>query len=121
MRIRAEHADGVVVAAIEGDLDGRGAVAAQRELEGLMEPGGALLLDVSGMTYLSSGGLRLLYLLRGHAEEERCRLAVSGLTDEVRSVLSATGFLDFFVVHDTVAQATAALRGSGVTVDGGEV
>lgn len=56
------------------------------------------MLDLGEMTYLSSAGLRVLLLAYRRAQESGARIVLVDLPPDVREVMSATGFLDFFEV-----------------------
>jgi anti-sigma B factor antagonist len=62
------------------------------------------------VAYMSSAGLRMMLLLYRHALGKDSRIALVGLSEEIRDTMSATGFLDFFVVSDTVDSGLALLR-----------
>jgi anti-sigma B factor antagonist len=111
IRLSSRRQDDVVVLSLDGELDGRSATTVHQELMEQVPPQGPVLLDLSRLTYLSSGGLRLLYLVARKAEGEPVKVALSGLSQEVRGVLAATGFLQFFTVTDTVQDALQALAG----------
>ena len=69
----------------------------------------AVLLDLSRMSFLSSVGLRVLVVICRQAERNGARLTLAGLPAEVRAVMAATGFLEFFTVADTVTTGVRAL------------
>ncbi len=56
------------------------------------------MLDFGKMTYMSSAGLRVLLLTHRRAEHSGGRIVLTRLSPEVREVMSATGFLDYFAV-----------------------
>lgn len=106
-----QHQDGdVVVVSLDGRLDSRTAPQVQSELGELMPEQARIVLDLSRTSYLSSAGLRVLLLLHRQAERSGSHVALSGIVDDVREVMSATGFLDFFTVTDTVEHGVEALR-----------
>ena len=82
----------------------------QARLGELVPEAPRILLDLSRTSYLSSAGLRVLLLVYRQAQHSGSVLALAGLGDDVREVMSATGFLDFFTVADTVEHGLEALR-----------
>jgi anti-anti-sigma factor len=57
---------------------------------------------------MSSAGLRVLLLAHRRAQSSRARIVLAGLQPDVREVMSATGFLSFFDVLDTVEAGAQA-------------
>jgi anti-sigma B factor antagonist len=104
------HQDGdVAVAVVSGEIDSKTAGAAQAELLPLIEKSGKAVLDLTQVTFMSSAGLRMLLLLSRHATAREGRLALVGLSDEIRDTMSMTGFLGFFRVADTLEAGKSAL------------
>jgi anti-sigma B factor antagonist len=75
-------------------------------------PGQApVLLDLSEVGYISSAGLRILLLAYRRAEQTGTPIALVGVSETLRDVLAATGFLRFFQVADSISDGVAALDG----------
>lgn len=110
MNIELEEMDGVTVATLFGELDSRTAPIVQEKLLTLPEPNGKALLDMSGVSYISSAGLRALLMLYRQMAARDGRVALVGLTENIRDVMSVTGFLDFFNDYETLEAGLAALR-----------
>jgi anti-anti-sigma factor len=64
---------------------------------------------MSKMSYMSSAGLRVLLLVQRRAQATGARVALARLPEDVREVMAATGFLEFFAVCDTVEEGAEAL------------
>jgi anti-sigma B factor antagonist len=101
--------DGVTVIALDGDLDSHSAPEVHTGLGELIPAGGAMLLDLRRLRYMSSAGLRVLLLVYRKARQDGVRLALSAIPDEVSAVMAATGFLDAFTVAGSVADGVEAL------------
>ena len=110
MNIELEEIDGVSVATLFGELDGRTAPLVQEKLMALPSPGGKALLDMSGVAYISSAGLRALLMLYRRMAADNGRVALVGLTEAIKDVMTVTGFLEFFDDYDTLEEGLAALR-----------
>lgn len=102
---------GVTVLPVHGELTSHTAGAVQARLSSLVPDDGSVLLDLGGMTYISSAGLRVLLLLYRQVRASGVRLALVGMSTAVADVLAATGFLDFFTVADSVDDGVRALVG----------
>lgn len=110
MNIELEEMDGVTVATLFGELDGRTAPLVQEKLLALPEPNGKALLDMSGVSYISSAGLRALLMLYRQMAANDGRVALVGLVENIKDVMVVTGFLEFFEDYDTLAEGLSALE-----------
>ncbi len=110
MNIELEEIDGVTVATLFGELDGRTAPIVQEKLLALPQPNGKALLDMSGVSYISSAGLRALLMLYRQMAANDGRVALAGLQENIKDVMIVTGFLEFFDDYDTLEQGLAALQ-----------
>ena len=72
-------------------------------------PEGRVLLDMSGVNYISSAGLRALLMLYRQMAANDGQVALCGLTESIQDVMSVTGFLEFFAAYDTLEEGLAAL------------
>ncbi len=109
MDIEFETVDGITVATLFGELDSRTAPLVQDKLLDLPSPQARVLLEMSGVNYISSAGLRALLMLYRRMASSDGRVALVGLTESIRDVMTVTGFLDFFAAYDTLAEGLAAL------------
>jgi|SRR5690242_20593687 anti-anti-sigma factor len=109
MQVKTARTDGVTIVSIDGEIDGR--TAPQLEAGLASWPGrDRVLLDLSGVSYLSSAGLRALLLIhRRVAGENGGRLVLAGVAPTVVDTMKVTGFLRYFVLLETQADAVAAL------------
>ncbi len=110
MNVELEVMDGVTVATLFGELDSRTAPLVQERLLTLPEPDGKALLDMSGVGYISSAGLRALLMLYRQMTANDGRVALVGLTENIKDVMTVTGFLEFFDDYDTLQEGLAALQ-----------
>ena len=106
---RCTSSDGITTVRLEGTIDGKNAGATQERVLPLIPSDGKLLLDMSAVTYLSSAGLRMLLLLYRQTQAKRSRIALVGLSEEIRDTMSATGFLDYFITAPDEEEGRKAL------------
>lgn len=100
MRLNAHTRGSSTIIAFDGSLDSGTAPGVQEEIDRLMPQAGTVILDLSKMVYMSSAGLRVLLLIHRRARRDGAKIVLAGLVPDVREVMSATGFLDFFEVMD---------------------
>ena len=110
MEISASKAGAIVVLEVSGDIDGKTAPAFQEQVLAQIAPEARILLDLGKVGFMSSAGLRVMLLTYREATGKKARLVLSGLNDGVRTSMSATGFIKFFNVRGSRAEALAALE-----------
>jgi anti-anti-sigma factor len=73
-------------------------------------PQARVLVDLSGVDYISSAGLRALMMASKQSKVGNGRLAVAGLNSIVKEIFTISRFSYVVAVYDSVADALAALR-----------
>jgi anti-sigma B factor antagonist len=109
-QIDLREESGVTIAVIAGDIDGQSAPQVQERLLPVFETSSTIILDMAGVAFLSSAGLRMLLLLYRQATARSGKVILAGLAEQIVDTMSITGFLGFFTVYPTVADALKALR-----------
>jgi anti-anti-sigma factor len=67
-----------------------------------------IIIDCSGLTYISSAGLRAILTTNRHAEQSGTTLLFCGLDGIVRDVFQTAGLLSHLRVYPGIAAALAA-------------
>lgn len=101
----------VTVLALEGELDSSTSAEVRKRISELVPSDGAALLDLGGMSYMSSAGLRVLLLIYRQVRECGVPLALARLNPDVAEVMTGTGFIDFLTVVESVDDGVEALSG----------
>jgi anti-anti-sigma factor len=107
----ARHGDVVVVSA-RGRIDHASAEAFKTALAPHLTstgPGHPLVLDLGGVDYIASVGLRVLMLASRQARAQGGTIAVAALAPLVREIFEISKFTLVFPCHATVTEALAAL------------
>ena len=89
-------------------LDSSNSNQEQEKILSLFDTGSGVILDMTDCTYVSSAGLRVLLYSYKVAASKGHKILLVGVCDEVRDVMSMTGFEKFFDLFDTVEEAQAA-------------
>lgn len=106
--------DGVVIAALGGDLDIAAVPAVREWLLGLLRPGAIrLVIDMSAVRYADASGLEVLVNTRRRAVLLGGTLHLAALQPEVARVLTASGLSRRLGTYPTV-QAAIADRMPGI-------
>ncbi|HLY29208.1 MAG TPA: anti-sigma factor antagonist [Aggregatilineales bacterium] len=103
--------NGVWVIAPAGRLDATGSRGFESSLESQLAAAHAnLVVDMSGVTYISSGGLKALVTAWRKAQKLGGNLALASLAPRVRKVFEISGFDMLFVIAESVEAAAAKLH-----------
>ncbi len=100
---------GVKIAVLKGDVDTKSASSVTEEILPLIEPDSKTILDMVGVEYMSSAGLRMLLSVYRQSEAQNAKLVLLGLSEDIADTMSVTGFLDFFVTTDSLEEAIKLL------------
>lgn len=109
LEVVKETVRGVPVLKLEGRLDSYGANLFDREAGSLVLSNAHVILDLSGIEYLSSLGIRSLMTLHKGLKSASGGLILTGLNPFVSQVLELSGLLNLFVFKDSVEQALDAV------------
>jgi anti-sigma B factor antagonist len=109
MKLENSEENGIAVARLEGSLDGKTAPEVREQLRPFLAANSKLILDLTKVDYMSSAGLRLLLLLYRELAAQKGKIVLIGVSDNIRTVMSHTGFLNFFTLAATKAEAVTAL------------
>jgi anti-anti-sigma factor len=106
----AQERDGeVVIVRLKGRFDSSGAPAVEEALSRAL--GGVpprLAIDMGGLDYISSAGLRVLLVLAKKVQQAKGKVTLCGLKPNVRDVFTVSGFDTIFSIHADPASAVAA-------------
>ena len=104
------EADGVTVIAVSGELDSANVAAVAAKVDAASGPGvPAAVVDLSGLSYLDSSGLHMLFKLARRRGEEGTLVRVVAAEGPVRRVFDLTGVHKAVPVDDSVESSRAAL------------
>ncbi|MFI5531479.1 STAS domain-containing protein [Kitasatospora sp. NPDC051853] len=109
MEVVTRMADGVTCVELTGDLDARSAQGVFSGIVDVMPQGTPLLLDLSGVPFISSAGLRVLLMVHRRAQGAEVEVALAGLSSHLRNALRVTGFLRLFHIVESCSDGVAML------------
>ena len=111
MEFAEEPAGDVTIVRLVGRLDSSAAPSAEERFARLL--GGRtphLALDLTGLDYISSAGLRVLLVVAKKVQQAAGRIVLFGLVPNVREVFAVSGFDKIFAIEGDAAAAIAAAR-----------
>ena len=109
MGMNQEQESGIIILAIDGNLDAEGTQAMEEKVLALLESGETkLLFDFSGLDYINSSGLRVLVLAYQRLKKTSGTVAICGVKDYIQEVFEVSGYDKIFPLY---AARTDALAG----------
>ncbi len=112
MKIVEDRRSGVLVLRPEGRLDSADSPALESAILGAIESGDSkLVVDLSGVDYISSRGLRVFVIGAKSMQAAGSQFAVCSLSGVVREVFDAVGFQDLVATFASADEAIASLAG----------
>ena len=108
MDIVPETTTTATIVPLQGQINSANAAEAESRLLALVDGGARhLVLDFSGLNYISSAGLRLVLVLAKRMKQEGGRLVLCAMQPHVREVFEISGFLAILDVQATRQDALA--------------
>ena len=110
--------DDGVTAAISGAIDGQSAPGLQAQLLEALAEAAFAVFEVSQVPFMSSAGFRMLLLTYRSLAIRGGKVALVGLSEEIRDTMAMTGFLDFFILCETLDEAIEQLTLASAASEG---
>ena len=111
MRTDIAYEGDVAIASVEGRLDATTAAAFEEAVSPLpkLDPPKSLVVDLKGLQFISSAGLRSILSLGKACRASGASLAFCSLSDMVADVFKISGFMTIFKIYPSREEAMAAL------------
>lgn len=111
LKIETRQADGVTVMSCTGRIVfGEEATALRENLKSVLSSTRQVVLNLSGVSYIDSGGLGTLVGVYSSARAAGADIKLTGLGQRLRDVLQITKLVTVFEVYDTEQEAIGAFR-----------
>ena len=111
LKIETRQADGVTVVSCHGRIVfGEEATALRDTLKNVLTSTRQVVLNLSGVSYIDSGGLGTLVGVYSSARAAGADIKLTGLGQRLRDVLQITKLATVFEVYDAEQEAIAAFR-----------
>lgn len=111
MQIMTTNEAGASVIRVEGSMDAISVAEFDAEWKKVIEEGSTrVVVEMGGLEYISSAGLRGILMLAKTTKMKGVALAFAGMRDMVSDMFKLSGFLTILSVHPDVPSALAALK-----------
>ncbi len=106
MELSKEKATGCTLLTIKGKIDAVTSPVVEKELLGLIETGEKVfILNLSGLEYISSAGLRSILSAAKQLKAKEGKLIFSGVQGPVKDVFKISGFGSIFKICNSNEEA----------------
>jgi anti-sigma B factor antagonist len=109
MQVDVREDGGIVFIEPVGHIDGKSAPEFHGAVINLVKPKARVVLNMERVGFMSSAGLRSMLLICREAKARDAKVVLAGVDSDILKSMSATGFLAFFVVADSVQDAVSRL------------
>ena len=109
MTISETKQGNVTIMKAQGKLDAASSPDLDKRLSSLVESGtNQIVLDLAGLEYVSSAGLRVFLSAAKRLKQARGKLALANLSAQVQQIFDIAGFESILPVFKTVNEAVEA-------------
>ena len=109
MDISSKQVDGVTIISIKGSIDAITSPDITKYIQEQVANGNAkLVVDLSGVDYTSSAGLRVLLGATKDTRSNSGDIRLTGIQPDVQKVLKMSGFLNILKTYDDLNAAVAS-------------
>lgn len=105
MEVCFNTSENIVIITIEGSIDSKSSGGLQSLIMDKVAETNNVLLDFSKVDFISSAGLRVLLMIYRQIKSKNGKVVLVGVLEEIRDVMSMTGFINFFEITDTIDDA----------------
>lgn len=97
----------LMILELDGRLDAEGSVQLEQALQNYYDPPSypAIVLNLGGVDYINSSGLRVLARFFKLSQEANCPLRLYNLSDNVERAMEMVGLRDYFPRYASLEEA----------------
>jgi anti-sigma B factor antagonist len=111
LKLETREADGVTIVSGQGRIIfGEESTYLRENLKRVLDSNRRVVLNLSGVNYIDSGGLGTLVGVYSSARSSGADIKLTGLGQRLRDVLQITKLVTVFEVYDNEQQAIAAFQ-----------
>ena len=110
MEIDVDRQGNTLIATAGGRIDGVNARDFENALrESIADDDNAVVVDLEGLSYISSAGLRAILLIAKTLSQRGAKFALCALSEPIREVFEISGFDKIVAIHNTRREAVASM------------
>lgn len=102
MEAQVEEKGEIIIIRVQGRLDAASSPQLEKQINSIIETGHfKLILNFSGVEYLSSAGMRLMLSISKKLKHLEGKVVACNINDEVMSVIKMAGFQHVLEIYPT--------------------
>lgn len=111
MNIETVVQDGITIVTVAGRMDATTVSSFNEECQKQLQSGvGRFIIDLGGLEYISSAGLRGILTMGKACKASRATLAFCSMQTMVADMFKLSGFTSILTVYPTLDEALAGMR-----------
>lgn len=83
----------------EGMIDTNTAPEFEEEVDSVLSEAGNVIIDFSGVTYISSAGLRILLKAQKKVSSDNGEMVIKNISESIREIFELTGFINILTIE----------------------
>jgi anti-sigma B factor antagonist len=107
MNVTVKKEGEVSIITVEGSIDSKTAPELQQTVLDVTAEANDVVIDLSNVSFVSSAGLRVLLMVYRQIKAKNGKVILAGVSEEIKDVMSMTGFITFFELTETQTEALA--------------
>lgn len=106
MSLKVDDRGKAKVVSLTGKMDVSLSMTIEQELEELVDSGAVnLILEISGVEYLSSSGIRVFIAIMRKVKDKNGKIVLAQVPETIKKILKTVDLEDLFEVYDSVDKA----------------
>jgi anti-sigma B factor antagonist len=112
MNLKTKKVGNIVVVYLQGRLDVHLSADIEKEINKLIkdDPDSHLLLNLAGVEYMSSSGLRIFVSTMRILKESNRKLKLCSMNNAVKKIFEVVELMDMFEIYETEEEAIASFK-----------
>lgn len=108
MQVQLETHGNWQVIKVIGQIDSKTVSDLRDFIDVELKQGHPVALELTGVPFMSSAGLRTLLTLQRKTQEMGVDLALVGVADVIADTMKVTGFYQFFTIYESLSEIPGA-------------
>lgn len=108
MNVSINTQNDILIIIVEGNVDSKTAPELQQKIVEVTHDSKKVIIDMTKVEFVSSAGLRVLLMVYRQIKTNNGIVVLVGVSEEIKEVMSMTGFINFFKIFENIDQSFSA-------------
>lgn len=105
MKVDFKTQNNILIIKVNGSIDSNTAPEIQEKIFEASADSKNVIIDLSEVDFVSSAGLRVILMIYRQIKSKDGKVVLVGVSEEIRDVMTVTGFANFFEMVDSIENA----------------